>query len=395
MPAYREIKQCRCCGSERLWPYLHLGMQPLANSYHKGETLDRFPLDVALCRDCFHSQLTIAVEPSVMFRHYLYVSGTTSTFRNHCDELAKDAVRRHPLTARVLDIACNDGTLLECFRNLGCDVVGVDPAENLREITKTKRIEVEVDYWSAAVAERVGKVDIITATNVLAHVDDAAGFLAACKAALHPDGIAIIEVPYASNMILKCEFDTIYHEHVSYFLINSFRRLADRSGFTIVEIIKTPIHGGSIRFILSPDTEGGLQSQDTYKSFADQVRDNGQRLRDLIEEARSSGRKVIGYGASAKGNTMLNHYQLKLDYIVDDNPMKWGYLTPGMNIPIRDPKDISDATESLAIVILSWNFSQEIIQKIARLRPGQRGDRCILYVPEAQSFDLPVEGVAA
>ncbi len=401
----KQIHQCRCCGSSALFPYLNFGWQPLANSYHKGEETEVFPLAVNVCDGCFHSQLSVVIDPKMMFEQYLYVSSTSKTFREHCAALAADAVfRAGRENLHVLDIACNDGLLLNCFRNLGCLVQGVDPSVNLRELTVEKGIPVEVDYWSEEVAERIkgDGFDIITATNVFAHVDDVAGFLKACKTALKPKGYVLIEFPYCKDMIGNAEFDTIYHEHLSYFLVNSFSTLTRRCGYEIFDIMQTPIHGSSIRFFIRPgdgkdcqqvselikkEDEKGLLSTDIYKSFEARILKTKTSFCDEISEYRKY-RKVIGYGASAKGNTMLNFFGVKLDYIVDDNPMKWGYLTPGRDIPICSPDDMAKEKGPLAIVMMSWNFADEIMQNIKRTRPF-RGDVCLFYVPETKVVELP------
>lgn len=401
----KKVTLCRCCNSKKLLLYLDLGTQPLANSYHKGEKLASYPLQVLVCQNCFHSQLIVVVKPELMFKNYLYVSGTTATFRNHCKALAEDAVRRvKEKRIQVLDIACNDGTLLESFRDLGCNVQGVDPASNLREITQKKNIPVIVDYWSQKVAKNLGqKFDIITGINIFAHVDRADLFLNACSIALEPNGLLILEFPYCDKMVKYNEFDTIYHEHVSYFLVNSFATLTSRMNFHIVDLLQTSIHGGSIRFFLRigkrqhcqkvlamirKEKEDGLFDINTYKHFTKQVSLNKKALRSLIANLRRKRKKVIGYGASAKGNTMLNYFKLDLAYILDDNPLKWGFLTPGRNIPIKSPKTLKREQEELYLLILSWNFYEEIVKKIKKLRGPKFHDYCILYVPKISVIPL-------
>lgn len=398
---YKEITACRCCGSTSLFKYLDLGEQPLANSYHKGEELPRFPLEVMLCEQCFHSQLSVVVEPALMFQHYLYVSGTTHTFRKHCEELAQDAVSRSWVkTPRVLDIACNDGSLLGIFKYLGCEVQGVDPAENLRILSEEKNIPVLVDYWGEGIAAKLGeKFDIITGTNVFAHVNDIQTFLNECVEALADHGTIVLEFPYCTEMITACEFDTIYHEHLSYFLVNSFKTIAERCGLSIHDVKLTKIHGGSIRFYLQRGTEHvwkvqdlieqeqakGLLNKSTYISFAVQVNENKRDMVALLENLRKKGKKVVGYGASAKGNTMLNYFGIDLDYIVDDNQMKWDYLTPGRNIPIKSTTVLKEDPE-LCVVILSWNFWDEIVRKVASIRgvDGKNATWFIRYVPKVE-----------
>jgi len=395
---YKLKKYCRCCKGKKLIKYLNLGRQPLANSYNKGEKLEEYPLEVALCKKCFHSQLSVVINPDVMFKNYLYVSGTTKTFREHTKTLAYDAVKRfNKKNLRVLDIACNDGTQLEYFRQLGCDVLGIDPAINLRKITKKKNIPVIVDYWTQEVAKKIkNKFDIMTGTNVFAHVDDVDEFLNACKIALDKEGILILEFPYADKMVSHNEFDTIYHEHLSYFLVNSFKSLVDRLGFRIIDVIQTPIHGGSIRFylknektkesskvrrLIEKEKKNGLLEVRTYKKFSNQVTKNKNDMIKLIAKIKKEKKKVIGYGASAKGNTMLNYFKIDLSYTVDDNELKWGFLTPGQNISIRSPEDIRKEKEGLYIIILAWNFYNEIIRRI-KSRRGDKNDFAILYVPK-------------
>lgn len=381
--------------------YLDLGDQPLANSYHKDEKLDFFPLQVMLCRNCFHNQLSIVVDPDIMFKNYLYVSGTTETFKKHCRDLAADAVKRIKNSKlNVMDIACNDGTQLEYFRDLGCSVVGIDPAENLRSLTKQKKLDVIVDYWTQAIAGKFkNKFDVMTGTNVFAHVDDVDEFLKASKIALKDSGILILEFPYADNMVAHNEFDTVYHEHLSYFLVSSFKTLVERFDLYISDIIRSPIHGGSIRFFLKKgqnnhsekvfkliksENDNGLLKSTTYKSYAKQVVKNKKDMNVLINKLVKDSKKVIGYAASAKGNTMLNYFKINLDYIIDDNSLKWGFKTPGRNIPICNPEEIRNENKMLYIVILAWNFYNEISKRILNIRGKEKSDYAILYIPKVK-----------
>lgn len=400
----KEKKNCRCCKSADLLTFLDLGLQPLANSYHTGHKLKEYPLVVNVCQKCFHSQLSVVVDPDDMFKNYLYVSGTTQTFRNHCQALARDAIQRTKKNPYVLDIACNDGLQLEFFRALGAQIQGVDPAANLRPITSEKGIPVEVEYWTTKIANKLNtQFDIITGTNVFAHVDDVDEFLNACKIALASDGILILEFPYASKMIENFEFDTVYHEHLSYFLVHSFKVLVERLGFYIIDILQTPIHGGSIRFFLKKGTNRhakivdeliqeeknkNLHSKDTFIKFTEQVVQNKSNFINLIHDLRSKNKKIIGYAASAKGNTMLNYFKIKLDYIVDDNSLKWKKFTPGQNIPITTPGMLTAEKDGLCIVILAWNFYKEIARRVRTLRGRENSDLGIIYVPQVKTFDI-------
>jgi len=339
-----------------------------------------------------------------MFKHYLYVSGTTVTLKNHFDKLAHEALSRvSPISPKVLDIACNDGSLLDSFKSMDAEVYGVDPAENLREITEKKKIPVVVDYWSDKILNQLPKLDVITATNVFAHVDDAKSFLETCIKALDVNGVIVLEFPYALKLIKKTEFDTVYHEHLSYFLVHSMKELCKRVGLTIIDIVETPIHGGSIRFILSREITTAFRGMSRYISNEKQFHltnitqyENFQNKVDLIAETlldtlsnyENESIKTIGYGASAKGNTILNYAKIKnLKYIVDDNKLKWNYLTPGMDIPIKPSSSIREEGE-LAILVLSWNFLREIQKRIVDLRGKDKSTTLITYIPSVREINL-------
>lgn len=389
-------KNCRCCENTNLIKYLDLGKQPLANNYKKNKDKENlFPLEVNLCNKCFHSQLSIVVDPKIMFENYLYVSGTTKTFKTHCQNLAKNAVSMFSNSQlNVLDIAANDGTLLRCFKELGCKVIGVDPAKNLREISKD--IEILVDYWSEKMSHKLkNKFDIITGTNVFAHIDCVKSFLNGTKNVLKENGIVILEFPYSKNLISNNEFDTIYHEHLSYFLVNSFYTLVNSLNFKIIKILETPIHGGSIRFFLSltgdhckevfelieKEKQKGLFKIKTYLDFADEVDKNKKDLNNLIKQIKNNDNYIIGYGASAKSTVMLNYFDIDLDFIVDDNPLKYEMLTPGKNIPIYPTSALKNLTDkTINIIILAWNFREEIEEKINSIL--SENYKTIYYVPE-------------
>jgi SAM-dependent methyltransferase len=394
---HKRITTCRCCGSDSLQHVLNLGTQPLANSYtREPENLPAFPLELLVCKTCFHNQLSVVVDPDLMFRDYLYVSGTSRTLRAHFSELVSEANQMVPSgPRRVLDLACNDGTLLEAFRESGWAVSGVDPARNLSFISRKKGIEVIEGYWPNDRDRVKASFDAITATNVLAHVDDPRGFLNAALDCLSDLGILILEFPYCREMILRCEWDTIYHEHLSYFLVRPFLSLIEGLEASIVRARLDPIHGGSLRITIQKskrphcpeiiamadaERKERLLDLSTYETFSKQVNDVCEDLEKQVRLLQSAGRKVIGYGASAKGNTLLNRCPLPLAYIVDDNPLKHGYLTPGQWIPIRSPEVALEEKPGLCVLLLAWNFSKEIIENLRRWRPGMN-DQVIYYVP--------------
>lgn len=395
---YHPITACRCCGSADLERVLDLGAQPLANDYVREPVAQPvYPLELFVCRGCAHNQLGAAVDPDRMFRHYLYVSGTSRTLREHFAVFARDALTWvEPRPRRVLDLACNDGTLLTAFRAEGCEGQGVDPAANLVAVAKSAGLDVVEGYWPAARNRVSGPFDLVTAANVLAHVADPAGFLSAMLDVLSPHGAAVVEFPYAREMVLGSEWDTIYHEHLSYFLVGPFLRLAERVGGAVVGVRRTPVHGGSIRLavrrtggghcadalaLAGAERAAGLYDLATYAAFAARVGETCRALSGHVWALVGAGRRVVvGYGASAKGNTLLNRCPLPLAWIADDNPLKHGHLTPGRHVPIRPTADLAAEPDGLGVVLLAWNFADEILANVRRLRPG-RGDEAVHYVP--------------
>jgi SAM-dependent methyltransferase len=394
----RPASTCRCCCGTDLTLVLDLGSQPLANSYlRKPAALPTYPLELMVCRDCFHCQLSVVVNPELMFQHYLYVSGTSRTLRQHFATFAQEAVDwLQPRPRDVLDLACNDGTLLEAFQSQGCEVCGVDPAGNLVELARGKGLDVVQGFWPQAGSQVPGPFDLVTAANVLAHVADPHAFLQAALGCLSPHGAVLVEFPYCREMVLNNEWDTIYHEHLSYFLVAPFLRLAQGLGAAVTKVWATPVHGGSLRLALQrgkklthcpevlalrqAELRDGLQELETYRAFAQRANSTCVALQDLVGELADAGRRVVGYGASAKGNTLLNRCPLPLAYIVDDNPLKCGHLTPGCQIPIRSTEALKHEEPELHVLLLAWNFAGEILQNLRAWRPG-KGDLAIRYVP--------------
>lgn len=387
--------------------YLDLGEQPLANSYHKaGELLPTFPLAVQVCGDCFHSQLTTAVSPDLLFKNYLYVSGTSNTlleyFRWFVEKVMTDGVTFKDGPKRVLDIASNDGSLLLEFDRRGWDVMGVDPAENLAPIALAKGIKTHIGYWNLSTAQAINRqFDVIVGQNVLAHVSNPLDFLIACKASLEEGGRVYIQTSQ-SEMFIRNEFDTIYHEHHSFFSARSLQALAARAKLKVYDVSKVPVHGTSYLFCLVHDHHAtttnampklieseekeGRYTLATYQTFANNAKLVVTELAEAVKHMRNEGRRVVGFGAAAKGMTLLNFGEIDLDFIADDNPMKWGLFTPGRNIPIVSPETLKDFKEDLAFVILAWNFSDEIRRKIKSHRPTTR-DVFIEYFPRLRILE--------
>jgi SAM-dependent methyltransferase len=414
-PSAVELRACVACGSGvDLWPYLNLGTQPLANAYRSDPIVlpASFPLQVNLCVNCGHSQLSLAVDPETIFRDYPYVSGTTATFRAHCAELAGDVWMRTNHPRRVLDIACNDGTLLEAFEDLGVglEVFGVDPAHNLREITREKGFKVGARFWDHETARDAvelwgGRFHVITALNVLAHVRDPVAFLSAARDALEPDGLLVVEFPYGADQVRTTAFDQVYHEHVSYFLARSFGRVARRARLVIEDVVRTPIHGGSIRFylrhprarlelhaasflrLIADEQEARLYDLAHYEGLARRIEERGAALGRLVAAARGADRHVVAYGAAAKGVVMLNawaRHGVRPDaLVVDDNPLKQGrYLPHPVPFRVEAPAALAGEPDELAILVLAWNFREEIEQRLRAIRPRERGDTVLVHVPD-------------
>lgn len=371
------LEYCLCCGELMPPPFLHLGTQPLANAYHDGSrSLPEYPLAVAQCQGCTHRQLTVAVDPTEMFQTYLYVSGTSKTLKDYFVWFADRVLSEAQAPARVLEIGCNDGSLLEVCVARGATARGVDPAENLGQVAREKGLDVVTGFWEEAFArEWEERYTIIVAMNVLGHVVNPLGFLCGCRKVLAPGGHLYVQVSQC-DWLENGEFDCIYHEHLSYFTEASLRTLARRAGLEVAQAEKVPIHGRSWLFTL----------YDPLARFAQQARDIQQWTREQVAQAREEGCAVVGYGAAAKANTVLNAAEITLDYIVDDNPLKWGLLTPGRNIPICSPERLVQEERPLVLLLLAWNFEEEIVRRAKALR-GDLPMRFLRYFPTPRAFD--------
>lgn len=389
---YKIKDKCRCCLSDNLTKYLNLTPQPLANSYHRNQNLvlDKYPMEVMICLKCFHSQLSIVVDPKTMYENYLYVSGTTRTLDNHFKELSKYCINKFTniptYMLRVLDIASNDGLLLEKFRNVGCtQILGVDPAKNLREISKSKNINTIVDFWSRRLALTKlphQEYNIITVCNCFGHVDDLDDFLAGCYQALSGAGILVIEVPYGVKTLQEKEYSQMYHEHLSYFLVNSLSILLERHNMYIYDVMERDIHGGSLRITIRKGISNhckkarefifkeeslGLFSLETYQEYEANILTNNYLLKEAIDNLRRDGYKIVGYGAAAKATVCISKTNIDVDYIVDDNELKVGYFLPAKNIPIKHSSLLRKEENKLAIIVFSWNFLKEIRERIVNI----------------------------
>lgn len=416
-PNFSPLNSCLACESENLKLTLDLGKQPPANSYkdRADEPQEEFPLAINRCLDCYHVQLTGVVNPDILYKNYLYVSGTSQTMKDHMKWFADYAEELHKnyrpwdrgdLELKVLDIGCNDGSQLDAFKSIDYITYGFDPAENLHTTSMNKGHKVLCEYFNLAtsnafLANNI-KFDIITAQNVFAHNPDPQAFLFAARRLMYDESFLFIQTSQA-DMILNNEFDTIYHEHISFYNINSMNELCKRSALYLHDVIKCPLHGNSYIFVISRDPErerryhianliemerkAGLMSEQTYIDFAANAKVIAGDLKELVEDHTRNevGWFAIGYGAAAKGMTLLNYSKAKLDFIVDDNPLKQGKFTPGMSIPILSPDELKEHKDACLLVPLAWNFFDEIKNKIRQKKPYNKYDKYVRYFPEVKA----------
>lgn len=390
-----ELKTCVCCGGTNLIQALDLNEQPLANSYVSdiNEEERKFPLRLNFCVDCTHLQLSHAVHPDLLFKNYLYVSGTSQTLRDYFDffvGLTEKYVT--PINRNVLDIACNDGTQLLSYHNKGYNTYGIDPATNLFELS-SKHSNVVCDYLTEQSLQKLGATyDIIIAQNVFAHNDYPEQFLLNCKQYLNDDGCMFIQTSQA-DMVKHNEFDTCYHEHISFFSVKSFCTLAKRCGYSVIDVVRTPVHGTSFVFVLSKTREDRseyfIENEHTLtvagiKQYAINCNFVVNNTIDMVNKLREDGYKIIGYGAAAKGNTFLNYSEIQLDYIVDDNPLKHNLYTPGSKIKILPPSALKEETGKICVIPLAWNFFDEIKENVLKLNNKVR---FLKYFPEFHFYD--------
>ena len=394
MSDYHHIDRCVCCDDDNVNLLLDLNKQPLANSYHDNtKRLKKYPLGVNLCQDCYHIQLTDVVDPDLLFKNYLYVSGTTQTLRDNFKWFADYVIENSSVCNHVLDIACNDGTQLDYFKDRGVETYGVDPAENLYELS-SKNHNVKCDYFDSKIYDPQ-IFDVIIAQNVLAHNRNPKKFLDDCENLMHDESTLYIQTSQA-EMIMNNQFDTIYHEHVSFFNINSFNELVKRTNLHLVDVIKTPVHGISYLFVLSKtsynqqkikneievERQRGLLSQKTYDNYKLKVLEIVENFKLLVEQSKDEGYKIVGYGAAAKGMTFLNFTNIKPDVIIDDNELKHHLYTPGTNVVIKPNGFLKQYKEhdKILFVPLAWNFYDEIRKRILKVRDN-KNDKFLRYFP--------------
>jgi len=402
---YRRRDTCRACGGRTLERVLDLGQQPLANAFlaSPSEFVSEqfFPLTLVFCRDCALAQILDVVDPAILFEHYLYVTGTSETIAEHNERYADAVIGRLELGPRdlVVEIASNDGSLLQCFRERGVRVLGIEPARNIADMARARGIDTVGRFFDRQVGGEIagthGKARAIVGNNVLAHVDDPVAFLAGCGDLLADDGLVFIEVPYALDMLERGEYDTIYHEHLSYFSVSSLARVAEAAGLVVDSVERVPVHGGSIRIafrvgrshaagpaaMMAMEAAEGLTSLERWMAFGEGAERNRRDVRGMLERLRGEGKALAAYGAPAKGNTLLNYCGVGIDLLpwtVDRNPLKVGLYTPGMHLPVL-PVETIDERRPDYLLVLPWNFADEIIRQQHAF--AGRGGQFIIPIP--------------
>lgn len=411
-PAFAERcaeATCRSCGRRGLAAVLDLGPMPpsdrLLTPAMLHEPEPRFGLEVAFCPDCTLMQILETVPPETLFgEHYVYYSSFSEALLEHARHHAERLIRERRLDGRsqVVELASNDGYLLRHFVRAGVPALGIDPAPAQARAANEAGVPTRCAFFTAELAERLVaegvQADVVIANNVLAHVADTNGFVRGIARILKPDGVAVIEVPYVRELIEKCEFDTIYHEHLCYFSVTALDALFRRHGLWLSEIERLTIHGGSLRLYVSPrapdrpgveamlreEREAGLTDAAFYAAFGARVARLRERLRSLLDELRRRGKRVAGYGAAAKGTIMLNYVGLDrawVEFVVDRNVHKHGRSMPGVHVPVLPVGALCERMPAYTL-LLAWNFRDEILAQQEAYR--RRGGKFIVPVPRVE-----------
>ncbi len=401
--------KCRICKNEKLKTFLSLGTTPLANSFLSKEDLKkeekRFPLELCFCDNCKLVQLTFIVPSEDMFSNYVYLSSTTKTFQKHFSEMAEHITKSFSLSKNSLavDIGSNDGILLKGFQKSDVQVIGVEPAANVAKIAEENGVETINDFFNEKVVDEIikrkGKADVVTATNVFAHIDDIDSVVENVKSLRKDEGIYVIEIQYFADTIETMTFDNVYHEHMSYYTLSSLDFFFKKHNMKVFIVERVPTHGGSLRVfaakngskhkvhesikkLLDYEKSIGIDDFETYRKFGQEVYGVRDKLVDYIKNIKKQNKSIAAYGAPAKGNTLLNFCNIGknyIEYIVEDNPLKQGLYAPGTHIPVVSSKMLDENLPDY-ILILAWNFADEILEKTKRYR--ENGVKFIVPLPK-------------
>ena len=401
--------KCRFCSSPVTQTVVDLGMQPLSNAYVDPATADDmerfYPLHAFVCGECFLVQIAAVQSPAVIFADYAYLSSMSDSWLRHCELHARTSARRFGLTGSslVVEVASNDGYLLKFFRTADIPVLGIEPAANVAKIAQDAGIPTVSRFFGTALAkelvERGSRADLLVCNNVVAHVPDLNDFVAGLAIVLAPGGVLSIEVPHLAHVIDKGQFDTIYHEHFSYFSLLCIRRVLESHGLTVFDVEELSTHGGSLRVfarhagnsalpieatvaaLIARERTAGLDSLTTYATFSERARALKRDLLEFLIACKRAGQSVAAYGAAAKGNTLLNYCGIRsdfIDFVVDRSPLKQGRLLPGSRIPIHAPEKIADARPDV-ILILPWNLKDEVAEQLSYTKKW--GARLVVPIP--------------
>ena len=392
MSKYHKKNECRICSSNNLELILDLGEQPPSNAFIKKEDLekheDKFPLRLYLCKECYLLQLLDIVDKEILFKEYLYLTSASKPSVNHFKKYAYDVYEeflkqsKNPL---VIEIGSNDGTLLKEFKKLGATVLGIEPAKNIAKIANDAGITTENSFLNHHIVKKKSlekKASIIVGNNVFGHIDDLKEFMKCVKMLSKEKGVFIFEVPYLLNLIQKLEFDTVYHEHLSYFSLIPLIKLMDKFNLEIFDVKKQKVHGGTIRVFVSEknnfkktinfekmikfEKDFRINEIQTYQKFSENVKELRDQLKKKLLQLKKEDKKIFGYGAPAKGNVLLNYCNIGtkfLDYIIDTTPLKQGLYTPGMHIPVKSDKENIEKPSQQIALLLAWNYEEAIINK--------------------------------
>lgn len=405
-------RKCRACGEQLEHTFADLGLSPLANSFLSPAHVDQmesfYPLHAFVCGNCFLVQLAEFQSPADIFRDYLYFSSFSDSWLEHARRYVEEAIKRYALKEDdlVVEIASNDGYLLQYFRDQEIPVLGIEPAENVASAATAKGIKTEVAFFGAATAERLAKAGcsprLMVANNVLAHVPDIHDFIEGFRILLSRSGVATFEFPHLLRLVADNQFDTIYHEHFSYLSLHVVKGLFAAHDLRLFDVEELSTHGGSLRIsichatnqsiavaptvarILADESAAGLLQLDTYREFAQRVVNLKCELLAFLIKARRAGKTVAAYGAPAKGNTLLNYCGVGpelIAYTVDRSPHKQGLLLPGTRIPIKSPDEIL-STRPDYVLILPWNLAEEIKAQMHSV--NEWGGRFVVPIPEVR-----------
>jgi len=399
-----KLNHCRTCLTENPYLFLPMGKHPPANMFLRPEEVSTeqpaFSLNPQVCLNCGLIQILNQI-PSDFFRHYLYVPSGSDWMHVHFIELAK-VLDEYAGSGLIVDVGCNDGLLLAAANKNGSRTLGIDPAENIAKIAAERGVDVHIAYFNVQTAEEIkqkyGSAKVIVTTNTFHHIEDLHAFMEGIEILLDEEGVFIVEVPWAKKILEFNQFDNIYHEHVSEFTVLSILKLGDFFDFDIVNVNKLQVHGGSMRVLMrrksncitsasivsemiNDERVAGLLGRDTYDTFTERIEDLKTHLLKVLWDLKTQDLKIAGYGAPAKGNTLLNFFDIgieTLDYLVDRNPLKHGLYSPGKKIPIYGPQVIKENPPDV-LLVLAWNFFDEIRNQQAEFE--KKGGKFLLPLP--------------